>query len=419
MGTPLTPEQRAWRRKWVVLLSALESLVQGGVKLAAALYTGSAALLADAIHSAADVVGSLLVWVGVRVASHRHPRFPFGLYKVENLLALGIGLAILYGAYEVFRIFRSPEAPLPRNVPAGIAVVLVAMALDFFWGRFETEAGRSIQSPGVEASGHHTLSDVYASAVVLAGLGGALFGVNLDRWAALAVAFLIAKIGLQILWDNLKVLLDISLPEDKLGEYARIASRQAGVAGVKAVRGRSAGSFRFLHVHLAIKAHSVERANAIARRVEEALRGSDETLDSVFVAYSHELPPVIRLVVPTDGTGTRLSEHFGKSTHLTVVDYERESHRVEGTRIQVNPFAQADKHRGIHLAEYLVGLGVDSVCAREDLHDKGPGLMLHRFGVDVRRTGEPTLEGLLTDYFGRSRPVFLEEGEPPSAPAPP
>ena len=79
----LTPKQKAFRRKWVVLFSALESLVETGIKLTAALLTGSTGLLADCIHSGIDVVGSLMVWVGVRLAPHKYKQFPYGFYRIE------------------------------------------------------------------------------------------------------------------------------------------------------------------------------------------------------------------------------------------------------------------------------------------------------------------------------------------------
>ena len=71
-----------------------------------------------------------------------------------------------------------------------------------------------------------------------------------------------------------------------------------------------------------------------------------------------------------------------------------------------NTAQEEDKHRGIMLAEYIIDNGVDSVCCKEDLHDKGPGLMFYRFGIDVRKTDVDDLEALLQDYFNRSESVF-------------
>jgi len=411
MEKALSLQQKEWRRKWVVLISALESVVESGIKLAAAILTGSAGLLADSIHSAADVAGSFVVWIGVRLATHKYKRFPYGFYKIENLLALFIGFAILYGAYEVLQIFFSGESVLPKNIPVGMAAVLLGMSLDFFWGRWEAKSGRLINSPGIEASGNHTVSDVYSSAVVLMGLLGSLFGFNLDRWAALIVAIIISKLGIVILWDNVKVLLDVSVSAEKLEAYSKIIARQPGVVTVKSIRARNAGSFRFVNVDVGLKAHNVEQATDMVSRIETSVKEYDTTIDTVFVHHTHEMPRIISILVPTDESGKRISQHFGTSTHMTTSKYDRASKTHSDLITEVNPCRGEEKHRGIKLAEHIIDKGIDSVCCKEDLHDKGPGLMFHRFGIDVRKTDEDDLEALLQDYFGRSESVFPREND--------
>jgi len=399
----LTTEQKEFRRKWVVLISALESLFESGIKISAAIYTGSAGLLADSIHSAADVAGSFMVWIGVRLAPQKFKRFPFGFYKIENLLALAIGLAILYGAYEILQVFISGESILPKNIPVGIAAVLVGMALDFFWGRFEAKSGRLINSPGVEASGNHTLSDVLSSAVVLVGLVGALFGVNLDRWAALFVAVIIVKMGGEIILDNLKVLLDISLDAEKINSYSHLLSQQPGVTKVKNISGRNAGSFRFLHLDLGIKAYELEQAKEIVINLKKVLKDSDPAIDQIFVQHTYELPAVLTILIPSEEGGRQVSAHFGKSTTLTMLKYDQELGTYTDLTTELNPFQQDDKQRGIKLARYIFDKGVDSVCCQEDLSGKGPGLLLHQLGLDFRYTKIDNMEELLSDYLGKTQ----------------
>jgi cation diffusion facilitator family transporter len=413
----LSPEKKAFLRKWVVLISAFESLLETGIKLVAALLTGSTGLLADFIHSSIDVVGSLLVWVGVQLAPRKYSRFPYGFYKIENLLALAIGLAIIYGAYEIFLVFLSGKSPLPTNLPIGIGAVILGMLMDFFWGRFEARTGRLLNSPGIEASGNHTVSDVLSSSVVLAGLVGALFGYNLDRWAALVVAILITRMGMGILWDNLRVLLDINMDAEKLEGYRKLIERQPGVREVRQLRGRNSGSFRFVDAEILVNAFEVEAANAIADQVEAALKAYDETIDSAFIHYRHALPTQLNLFVPTDDSGKRISECFGKSSHFTFIRYDRNSRSVLERTVELNPYSQNEEHRGIHLASYLIDRGADSICCREDLREKGPGLMMYRFGVDVRYTANEALDEVLEDYLGRSESMFSGSPEVASKPA--
>lgn len=67
-----------------------------------------------------------------------------------------------------------------------------------------------------------------------------------------------------------------------------------------------------------------------------------------------------------------------------------------------------EKHRGTNLSESSIDLGLDSVCCRENLHKKGPGVMLHRFGIDARLTEEKYLPRLIEDYLENSSSVFTE-----------
>lgn len=407
----ISVSRKEWIRQWVVLISAVKSLFETGIKVTATFYTGSTGLLAECIHSAADVVGSLMVWIGVRLANNKYKKFPYGFYKIENLLALAIGFAVLYGAYEILQIFFAGKTKLPHNVPLGVAAIALVMLLDFFWGRFELKSGRLINSPGVEASGKHTVANVCSSSIVLFGLVGSFFGYNLDRWAALFVAFLIGEIGVEILWKNIQTLLDITLPVEKLDAYTKLVLRQPGVLSIKSVRGRNAGSFRFVDIDVGLKAFSLAVADSMASNIEKTLKKHDTTIDSVFVHYSHDLPERVSISIPTDEHGRTISSYFGKSTYLTRLVYDRKSGQLSDKRTESNPFPEDMEHRGINLALYLIDKGIDSVCCKEDLHDKGPGLMFYRFGIDVRVTEESDLTSLLENYYGKSRSVFPEGEE--------
>ena len=96
---------------------------------------------------------------------------------------------------------------------------------------------------------------------------------------------------------------------------------------------------------------------------------------------------------------------------MTTSKYDRASKKHSDLITEVNPCRREEKHRGIKLAEHIIDKGIDSVCCKEDLHEKGPGLMLYRFGIDVRKTDEDDLETLLQDYFSRSDSVFPREND--------
>lgn len=173
------------------------------------------------------------------------------------------------------------------------------------------------------------------------------------------VAIIIVKMGFVILWDNVKVLLDIALLADKLNEYSKIITRQPGVLTVRSIRGRNAGSFRFIDIDAGLKAYSVRQANTAVTRIESALKKYDNTIDTVFVHFTHEFPKVISIFIPTDEGGKQISTHFGKSSHFTHLKYDRETGEYSDLKTEINPYHDEDEHRGIKLAEYIIDKGAD------------------------------------------------------------
>jgi cation diffusion facilitator family transporter len=79
------------------------NLLLTGLKYFFGVFSGSLALLADAVHSSAEVVSSASIWAGIRLSRRKTKRFPYGLYKVENLVALMTSEIILLAGYEIAR----------------------------------------------------------------------------------------------------------------------------------------------------------------------------------------------------------------------------------------------------------------------------------------------------------------------------
>ena len=85
----------------LALASIGVNLMVTGLKYFLGWFSGSLALLADAVHSSADVVSSASIWGGIRLSRRKSKRFPYGLYKLENLVALGTSALILLAGYEI------------------------------------------------------------------------------------------------------------------------------------------------------------------------------------------------------------------------------------------------------------------------------------------------------------------------------
>ena len=101
--------------------------------------SGSLALMADAAHSLSDVISSATVLVGLKLSRRKSAAFPYGLYKVENLVALLSAAAIFVVAYELARRVVLGARGETQASPWAIAAVIVLMVGGILFSRYELE----------------------------------------------------------------------------------------------------------------------------------------------------------------------------------------------------------------------------------------------------------------------------------------
>ncbi|HBG19360.1 MAG TPA: hypothetical protein DDY32_08820 [Desulfobulbaceae bacterium] len=130
----------------VAWLSIAVNLVLAGIKAGLALFSGSIAVRADALHSLTDVLSSVIILIGIKISKRSSRAFPYGLYKVENLVDLGTSLLIVFVGYEILKEVLSGQPSLPANIPLTVT--------------------------GLVADSRHILTDVLSSLVILVALAG-------------------------------------------------------------------------------------------------------------------------------------------------------------------------------------------------------------------------------------------------------
>ena len=202
-GTPAV-RQRCGTRAGILGI-VLNTLLCLG-KLAAGLFTGSVAIVADALNNLSDAASSVITLVGFRLAGQEADQeHPFGHGRMEYLAGLVVSMAILLMGFElgktsVEKLFH-PEALTFSWMAVGILAVSVLVKLWMF--RFNRTLGRTIASQAMEATAADSLSDSAATAVVLAAtLIGHYFRLQVDGLAGLLVAAFILKTGWEAAKDN-------------------------------------------------------------------------------------------------------------------------------------------------------------------------------------------------------------------------
>ena len=195
----------------VAFYSLLVNIFLVVVKLYISYLSGSLSVKADAINSFIDVFVSLLLLAGIWLSSLKSSKFPYGLYKVENLISIVISLLVFLTAWEVFTSALFGEKS--ELVLSGwfLFAVFALAFVPYLLGRYEIIIGTRYSSPGLIADGKQHNMDVLSTLVVFLALLGQYFGIAVDNIGAIIVAGFIAYAGWEILKESMKTLLDATV----------------------------------------------------------------------------------------------------------------------------------------------------------------------------------------------------------------
>ncbi len=389
----------------VALYSCLINALFVGVKYALGDLSGSLALKADAIHSTADVISAGTILTGILISGRKTRTFPEGLYKVENLVALLSSFFIFYAAYEIGETAMKGESVGQVThlhlVAAGIAFII---CVAFLFSRYEMKVGLQVGSPSLVADAKHVATDLLSSFVILGGLICAYFGLVIDRYVALIVAVLVARMGFQIFYEALKVLLDATLDYQTLDGIRKILESHPEVTEVVSLGGRSSGRFKFVEIALKMNLRLLRDAHEVTAHLEEEILDQFPDIDKILMHYEPELKNTMLIAVPIESYGeqgsgieSRLSEHFGSAPLFALYSKDLRRGPVVLTEILANPYVNEERRKGTQVAEWLASQSVDEVRARVDMQGKGAGYALEALRVDRVETDAENLTQLVSE----------------------
>ncbi len=272
------------KKSRTVLFSISSNALLLAVKLVAGVLTGSASVLSEAVHSATDLVASVVTFVAVRRSvsppdedhNYGHGRFENLAGIFEGAILLGVGAGVIYGAVD--GIINGAELEF---LGFGIGVMALSAVVNLFVSRWLLRVARETDSRALEAEGYNLRTDVWGAAGVALGLVAAL----VTGWTVLD-PIIAAFIGLVILWTafrlisgSARVLLDESLPEEELGVVEGVIGKEIRgdprIRGYHKLRARKSGPQRHIDFHLQLRAETtLGEAHKISDALEERIRRS-------------------------------------------------------------------------------------------------------------------------------------------------
>ena len=248
-------------------------------KFAAGVLGHSAAMISDAVHSASDVMSTLIVMVGVSISGREADAgHPYGHDKLESvasvLLALilaGTGFGIGWAGVQTIFTGAYIEIAVPSGIALAGAVVSIVVKEWMYW---YTRAGaKKINSSALMADAWHHRSDALSSVGSLIGIGGAILGFPIcDPAASVLISLLIIKAAWDIGNDAVSKLVDASLDQKTVEEITALIQQQDGVLQVDEVMTRKFGSMFYVDVEIGCNADlSIRQGHEIAQRVHDEI----------------------------------------------------------------------------------------------------------------------------------------------------
>jgi cation diffusion facilitator family transporter len=272
-------------KRAAALSSVMAAVLLATLKLVVGLLTGSLGILAEAAHSGLDLVAALVTFFAVRISDQPpDERHLYGHGKVENLSALVETVLLLitcvWIVYEAIqRLFFKPV-----EVDASLwafGVMAISIVVDVSRSRILYHAARKHKSQALEADALHFSTDIWSSSVVIGGLALVWLSERLgpewgwlskgDAVAAVAVAFIVVYVSLQLGRRTVAALLDAA-PPGLAKQIAVEAGQVSGVQGVGPVRVREAGPSTFVDLTISVdRSASLEEAHQVATSVDDRI----------------------------------------------------------------------------------------------------------------------------------------------------
>ncbi|MGQ9881731.1 MAG: cation diffusion facilitator family transporter [Armatimonadota bacterium] len=265
------------RKRLAATVSVVSNSTLVVLKLLVVLLTASVSILAEAIHSANDLVASVIALISIRIAERPPDReHPYGHGKAESIsaaaeAALIVGAAIWIVVEAVQKILN--QQPV-KHLGWGTGVMAISVVLNTLVSCYLFRVAREEDSPALEADAHHLATDVYTSLGVAVGLAVVwLTGWHiLDPLVAIAVALLILRIGLGLTTKSLHHLMDARLPAAEISLIENILNSETRIHSWHNLRTRKSGSTRHIDLHIVFRSDATlleahEVADGLEKRI--------------------------------------------------------------------------------------------------------------------------------------------------------
>lgn len=258
------------------------------IKVIAGLIVNSTALVADGLHSGSDVITSVGVIIGIKMAQKpRDEEHHYGHEKIETIATFLLSIILIYigikiGYNAIIAIMRKKQVHFTYFA---LSIAFISIVIKEIQYRVAFRVGTKEQSPALIADAWHHRSDAFSSIASFIGILGAKYKIYiLDGLAGLAVSAIVIKVGIKIFIDCFQQLIDVSIHTDEIDNVKNIIINKTGAKNISDMRTRQHGTKVFVDISICVDPDiNVQEGHKIAKEVENIIREEITNVKDVIV----------------------------------------------------------------------------------------------------------------------------------------
>ena len=275
----------------VSFITIIGNVILSVVKFLAGIIAHSNAMISDAVHSASDVFSTIVVMIGIKLASKEADKeHPYGHERLECVAAIVLAMVLIItglgiGAEALKNIVQGNYSDL--QVPGILALIAAVVSIvskeAMYW--YTRYYAKKIDSSALMADAWHHRSDAFSSIGALVGIGGARVGFPvMDSIASLVIFVFIVKAAYDIFKDAMDKMLDHSCDEETEKQIYDCVMKNEHVRGIDLLQTRIFGNKIYVDVEIQLYAsYTLEEAHNIAETVHKDIEDSFPKVKHIMV----------------------------------------------------------------------------------------------------------------------------------------
>ena len=279
MGKNKYDEETEFKRtaNKVSLTTIVGNVLLSLLKFMAGIIAHSSAMISDAVHSASDVFSTIVVIIGIKLASKEPDKeHPYGHERMECVAAIVLsvvlfitGLGIGAGALKNIVNGNYSSLQVPGILALIAAIVSILVKEGMYW--YTRYYARKIDSSALMADAWHHRSDAFSSIGALIGIGGARLGYPvMDSIASLVIFVFIIKAAYDIFKEAIDKMVDHSCDEETERQIYECVMNNENVMGIDLLQTRIFGNKIYVDIEIQADAsYTLKEAHDIAEEVHE------------------------------------------------------------------------------------------------------------------------------------------------------